>query len=193
VGGAVVVIDLVEGEVDDEACVLFFDEFDSVARRRSDTPDQEWRRTVNQRLTSLEAHRDQDGPVVMAATNDIEQLDEAVIRPGRFGVWVDTDRDPPLSRAKRAPVPHGSGWRPCGGHERGRAGSGRRLSEVGPASAVAGGLASGGARLGGGGEAGVALRALLGGHPPHGEPAFGDGAVHLLLSHDLPRGSQFPL
>jgi ATP-dependent 26S proteasome regulatory subunit len=103
VGGAVVVVDLVEGEVDHEACVLFFDEFDSVARRRSDTPDQEWRRTVNQRLTSLEAHRDQDGPVVMAATNDIEQLDEAIIRPGRFGVWVDADRDPRFhaQRARR--------------------------------------------------------------------------------------------
>src|SRR5918912_956243 len=70
--------------LDNLPCVLFFDEFDSVARRRSDTPDQESRRTVNQLLTSLEAHRDQDGLLVMAATNDLEHLDEAVIRPGRF-------------------------------------------------------------------------------------------------------------
>ncbi|MBA2616080.1 MAG: ATP-binding protein, partial [Actinobacteria bacterium] len=38
-------------------CLLFFDEFDSVAQRRDKTPDQESRRTVNQLLTSLEAHR----------------------------------------------------------------------------------------------------------------------------------------
>ncbi|HEX2266469.1 MAG TPA: AAA family ATPase, partial [Solirubrobacterales bacterium] len=40
-------------------CLLFFDEFDSVAQRRDTTPDQESRRTVNQLLTSLEAHRDE--------------------------------------------------------------------------------------------------------------------------------------
>src|SRR4051794_27111591 len=37
-------------------CLLFFDEFDSVAQRRDNTPDQEARRTVNQLLTSLEAY-----------------------------------------------------------------------------------------------------------------------------------------
>jgi SpoVK/Ycf46/Vps4 family AAA+-type ATPase len=40
-------------------CLLIFDEFDSVAARRSGTPDQESRRTVNQLLTSLEAHREE--------------------------------------------------------------------------------------------------------------------------------------
>jgi hypothetical protein len=40
-------------------CVLFFDEFDSIAQRRGGTPDQESRRTVNQLLTGLEAHRDE--------------------------------------------------------------------------------------------------------------------------------------
>ena len=34
-------------------CLLFFDEFDSVAQRRDQNPDQEARRTVNQLLTSL--------------------------------------------------------------------------------------------------------------------------------------------
>src|SRR4051794_20551113 len=40
-------------------CLLFFDEFDSIAQRRTGTPDQESRRTVNQLLTALEAHRDE--------------------------------------------------------------------------------------------------------------------------------------
>jgi SpoVK/Ycf46/Vps4 family AAA+-type ATPase len=89
-----------ETALDNLPCVLFFDEFDSVARRRSDTPDQESRRTVNQLLTSLEAHREQDGLVVMAATNDLEHLDEAVIRPGRFDRHIRVDL--PDAAARRA-------------------------------------------------------------------------------------------
>ena len=74
-----------------QPCLLFFDEFDSVAQRRGETPDQESRRTVNQLLTSLEAHRDQRALLVMAATNSIEHLDPAVIRPGRFDRHIRID------------------------------------------------------------------------------------------------------
>jgi transitional endoplasmic reticulum ATPase len=72
-------------------CLLFFDEFDSVAQRRDNTPDQESRRTVNQLLTSLEANRDERRLLVMAATNSIEHLDPAVIRPGRFDRHIRID------------------------------------------------------------------------------------------------------
>ena len=77
--------------LDNLPCLLFFDEFDSVAQRRDNTPDQESRRTVNQLLTSLEAHRDERGLLVMAATNSIEHLDPAVIRPGRFDRHIRID------------------------------------------------------------------------------------------------------
>ncbi|HEX2025909.1 MAG TPA: AAA family ATPase, partial [Actinomycetota bacterium] len=72
-------------------CLLFFDEFDSVAQRREGTPDQESRRTVNQLLTALEAHRGERRLVVMAATNAIDHLDPAVIRPGRFDRHIRID------------------------------------------------------------------------------------------------------
>jgi transitional endoplasmic reticulum ATPase len=72
-------------------CLLFFDEFDSVAQRRDDTPDQESRRTVNQLLTSLERHHGDQGLLVMAATNSIEHLDAAVVRPGRFDRHIRID------------------------------------------------------------------------------------------------------
>jgi transitional endoplasmic reticulum ATPase len=72
-------------------CLLFFDEFDSVAQRRDNTPDQESRRTVNQLLTSLEAHHGDRGLLVMAATNSVEHLDPAVIRPGRFDRHIRID------------------------------------------------------------------------------------------------------
>jgi transitional endoplasmic reticulum ATPase len=81
-------------------CLLFFDEFDSVAQRRDATPDQESRRTVNQLLTSLEAHRDERELLVMAATNSIEHLDPAVIRPGRFDRHIRIDL--PDADARRA-------------------------------------------------------------------------------------------
>lgn len=77
--------------LDNLPCVLFFDEFDSVAQRRADTPDQESRRTVNQLLTSLEAYRDQPGLLVLAATNNSEHLDPAVVRPGRFDRHIRID------------------------------------------------------------------------------------------------------
>jgi transitional endoplasmic reticulum ATPase len=72
-------------------CLLFFDEFDSVAQRRDNTPDQEARRTVNQLLTSLEASRDERGLLVMAATNSLQHLDPAVVRPGRFDRHIRID------------------------------------------------------------------------------------------------------
>lgn len=81
-------------------CLLFFDEFDSVAQRRDNTPDQESRRTVNQLLTSLEAYRDERELLVMAATNSIEHLDPAVIRPGRFDRHIRIDL--PDAEARRA-------------------------------------------------------------------------------------------
>ena len=81
-------------------CLLFFDEFDSVAQRRDNTPDQESRRTVNQLLTSLEKYRDERRLLVMAATNSIEHLDPAVIRPGRFDRHIRIDL--PDGEARRA-------------------------------------------------------------------------------------------
>jgi transitional endoplasmic reticulum ATPase len=81
-------------------CLLFFDEFDSVAQRRDSSADQESRRTVNQLLTALEANRDERRLLVVAATNSIEHLDPAVIRPGRFDRHIRIDL--PDAEARRA-------------------------------------------------------------------------------------------
>jgi transitional endoplasmic reticulum ATPase len=89
-----------ETALDNLPCLLFFDEFDSVAQRRDGTPDQEARRTVNQLLTSLEAHREERRLLVMAATNSIEHLDPAVIRAGRFDRHIRIDL--PDAEARRS-------------------------------------------------------------------------------------------
>jgi SpoVK/Ycf46/Vps4 family AAA+-type ATPase len=65
-------------------CLLFFDEFDSLASRRESDEHLEYRRLTNQLLASLEEHHGTQGLVVMAATNTFDELDPAVIRPGRF-------------------------------------------------------------------------------------------------------------
>lgn len=81
-------------------CVLFFDEFDSIAQRREAGVHQEERRTVNQLLQSLEEHRDLHDLIVVAATNDLGHLDPAVIRAGRFDRHIRVDL--PDRAARRA-------------------------------------------------------------------------------------------
>lgn len=68
-------------------CIIFIDEFDSVARKRGgSTSDvaREQDTTLNQLLTEMSGFGKRDGVVVIAATNRLELLDEAAIRPGRF-------------------------------------------------------------------------------------------------------------
>jgi transitional endoplasmic reticulum ATPase len=72
-------------------CILFFDEFDAVAQRRGELPNPEARQVVNQLLQTLEEYRSVPELVVMAATNELDTLDEAVIRPGRFDRHIRVD------------------------------------------------------------------------------------------------------
>jgi transitional endoplasmic reticulum ATPase len=74
-------------------CVLFFDEFDSLAGKRGDSGgnEQYHKRVVGQLLRCLEEVRATPGVVVMAATNDLDSLDPAVVRPGRFDRHVRVD------------------------------------------------------------------------------------------------------
>ncbi|MDQ4097352.1 MAG: AAA family ATPase, partial [Actinomycetota bacterium] len=80
-------------------CILFFDEFDSIAQRRDDWPNQEARRTVNELLRAVEEWRKVPELIVMAATNDLDSLDPAVIRPGRFDRHIRVDLPDATARA----------------------------------------------------------------------------------------------
>jgi ATP-dependent 26S proteasome regulatory subunit len=70
-------------------CILFFDEFDSLASDRGDEHHLEYRRLTNQLLESLEEYRGVRGLVVMAATNAYDCLDPAVVRAGRFDRHIE--------------------------------------------------------------------------------------------------------
>jgi ATP-dependent 26S proteasome regulatory subunit len=80
-------------------CILFFDEFDSIAQRRDDFGNQEARRTVNELLREVEKWRRVPELIVMAATNDLDSLDPAVIRPGRFDRHIRVDLPDAPARA----------------------------------------------------------------------------------------------
>jgi cell division protease FtsH len=67
------------------AAIIFIDEFDSLAGRRGESHENgEDRKTVNELLTQLDGFRTTDNVVVIAATNRLDTLDAAAIRPGRF-------------------------------------------------------------------------------------------------------------
>lgn len=68
-----------------DSAIIFFDEIDSIAERRTEESHEASRRLVAQLLTELDGF-DQGGSnlIVIAATNRIESVDEALLRPGRF-------------------------------------------------------------------------------------------------------------
>ena len=81
-------------------CLVFFDEFDAVAERRDEGISEESKRVVNQLLQSLEKWRDVRELVIVAATNLLDRLDPAVVRPGRFDRHIRVDLpDRPARRA----------------------------------------------------------------------------------------------
>ncbi|XP_070498482.1 nuclear valosin-containing protein-like isoform X1 [Chironomus tepperi] len=66
-------------------CVIFFDEFDSLCPKRSDSGDNNSsQRVVNQLLTEMDGVEDRKGVFLMAATNRPDIIDPAVLRPGRL-------------------------------------------------------------------------------------------------------------
>ena len=81
-------------------CLVFFDEFDAVAERRDEGIGEESKRVVNQLLQSLEKWRGVRELVIVAATNLLDRLDPAVVRPGRFDRHIRVDLpDLPARRA----------------------------------------------------------------------------------------------
>ena len=72
-------------------CVLFFDELDALAPRRGggDAGGQVTERVVSQLLTELDGIEELKGVVVLAATNRLDRLDPALLRPGRFDLLVE--------------------------------------------------------------------------------------------------------
>ncbi len=64
--------------------IIFIDEIDAVGRARGGTRNDEREATLNQLLTEMDGFEDSSGVIVIAATNKIDIIDEALLRSGRF-------------------------------------------------------------------------------------------------------------
>ncbi|MDR2034851.1 MAG: AAA family ATPase [Helicobacteraceae bacterium] len=69
--------------------IVFIDEIDAVGKARGGARSDERENTLNQLLTEMDGFESQSGVVVLAATNRIELLDSALLRPGRFDRRVE--------------------------------------------------------------------------------------------------------
>ena len=70
-------------------CILFIDEIDAIGKKRggsiaSSGGNDEREQTLNQLLTEMDGFNENSGVIVIAATNRVEILDDALTRPGRF-------------------------------------------------------------------------------------------------------------
>ena len=85
--GASRVRDLFEEAKKNAPCIVFIDEIDAVARRRGTGMGgghDEREQTLNQMLVEMDGFGVNEGIIVMAATNRVDILDPAIMRPGRF-------------------------------------------------------------------------------------------------------------
>ncbi len=93
--GASRVRDLFEEAKKNSPCIVFIDEIDAVARRRGTGMGgghDEREQTLNQMLVEMDGFGVNEGIIVMAATNRVDILDPAIMRPGRFDRKIHVGR-----------------------------------------------------------------------------------------------------
>ena len=75
-------------------CIIFIDEIDAVGRQRGagiGGGNDEREQTLNQLLTEMDGFEDNSGVILLAATNRLDVLDAALLRPGRFDRRISVD------------------------------------------------------------------------------------------------------
>lgn len=87
--GARRVRDLFKAAKERAPCVVFIDEIDSVGAKRTNSVLHPYaNQTINQLLSEMDGFHQNDGVIVLGATNRRDDLDQALLRPGRFDVEV---------------------------------------------------------------------------------------------------------
>ncbi|WP_435183249.1 proteasome-activating nucleotidase Pan2 [Halobellus sp. EA9] len=93
--GSRLVRDLFDLAAEREPAVIFIDEIDAVASKRTDSKtsgDAEVQRTMMQLLSEMDGFEERGEVRIMAATNRFDMLDEAILRPGRFDRLIEVPK-----------------------------------------------------------------------------------------------------
>ena len=100
--GAARVRELFKEARENAPAIVFIDEIDAVARKRQSGPagaGEEQTQALNQLLTEMDGFTRGEGTIVIGATNRPDDLDAALLRPGRFDRTVSVDRPDEAGRA----------------------------------------------------------------------------------------------
>ncbi|ERG88133.1 MAG: 26S proteasome subunit P45 family [halophilic archaeon J07HX5] len=99
--GAKLVRDLFELARQHQPAVIFIDEIDAIAARRTESKtsgDAEVQRTMMQLLSEMDGFDDRGEIRIIAATNRFDMLDQAILRPGRFDRLIEVPKPNPAGR-----------------------------------------------------------------------------------------------
>nr|QYB18903.1 cell division protein [Climaconeis sp.]QYB18966.1 cell division protein [Climaconeis sp.] len=84
-------------------CIVFIDEIDAIARKRGGgygSTNDEREQTLNQLLSELDGFKENSGVILVGATNRVDILDSALLRPGRFDRIIDVPLPTRLGRSE---------------------------------------------------------------------------------------------
>ncbi len=98
--GASRVRDLFKQAREKAPCIVFIDEIDALAKSRANgfSSNDEREQTLNQLLVEMDGFDNEKGLIVLAATNRVDVLDPAILRPGRFDRQVPVEKPDVKSR-----------------------------------------------------------------------------------------------
>lgn len=98
--GALKVRELFRRARENRPCIIFIDEIDAVGKKRTTklNNNDEQEQTLNQILYEMDGFENNDGIMIMAATNRKDVLDDALLRPGRFDRIIYVPRPDATSR-----------------------------------------------------------------------------------------------
>ncbi len=99
--GAKLVRDLFQVAHDHQPAVIFIDEIDAIASKRTESKtsgDAEVQRTMMQLLSEMDGFEDRGDVRIIAATNRFDMLDDAILRPGRFDRLIEVPKPDPEGR-----------------------------------------------------------------------------------------------
>jgi cell division protease FtsH len=100
--GASRVRDMFEQAKKNAPCIIFIDEIDAVGRSRANgiSGNDERDQTLNAMLVEMDGFNDNEGIIIIAATNRVDVLDKALLRPGRFDRQIQVPNPDFVGREK---------------------------------------------------------------------------------------------